>query len=156
MYSDSADRISCFFLGSGTFERKKSALRCKCGILLAVFCHFSPLPVAQAQNPKLTWQYSRASSKHNVSPDPRPFIFHLSLSTMLPGETQNCTGSGTVSYDQYRNVGTALGQGPGASTAEDEDPSQHPGLTRNQLFRVPALPPLFFLFSSVTLAGIAG
>jgi von Willebrand factor type A domain len=73
---------------------------------------------------------------------------------MLPGETQNCTGSGTVSYDQYRNVGTALGQGPGASTAEDEDPSHHRGLTRNQLFGVPALPPLFFLFSSVTLAGI--
>ena len=56
--------------------------------------------------------------------------------TLQPGESMTCTGSGTATLGQYRNVGTAAGTPPCGAAVSDSDASHYfgkepgnPGLT---------------------------
>ena len=44
-------------------------------------------------------------------------------STLAAGQSMTCTGSGTVTAGQYRNVGTATGTPPNSPPVNDDDPS---------------------------------
>jgi len=56
---------------------------------------------------------------------------HVSVScpksTLQPGETMTCTGSGTAVAGQYHNVGTATGQPPCGSAVSASDSSWYYG-----------------------------
>jgi hypothetical protein len=47
--------------------------------------------------------------------------------TLQPGESMNCFGSGVAQACQYSNVGTVTGKTPGGQTVSDADPSHYFG-----------------------------
>jgi hypothetical protein len=49
--------------------------------------------------------------------------------TLQPGESMTCTGSGTATAGQYKNVGTATGKGSCGDTVSDSDASYYYGQT---------------------------
>jgi hypothetical protein len=50
--------------------------------------------------------------------------------TLQPGESMTCTGSGTAQEGQYKNVGAVTGQPPCGSPVSDDDPSHYFGKTQ--------------------------
>jgi hypothetical protein len=47
--------------------------------------------------------------------------------TLQPGESMRCTGTGVAVACQYRNIGTATGKTPGGGTVQDQDASHYFG-----------------------------
>ena len=48
--------------------------------------------------------------------------------SLQPGESMTCTGSGTAQTGQYKNIGTVTGQPPCGNPVSDDDPSHYHNL----------------------------
>jgi hypothetical protein len=59
--------------------------------------------------------------------DDRGVAVSCPKTSLQPGETMTCTGSGTATQGQYANIGTAVGTPPSGSNVTDSDPSHYFG-----------------------------
>ena len=57
-------------------------------------------------------------------------------SQLDPGHSMTCSGNGTATLGQYRNVGTATGKSPRGTMVEDDDPSHYHGYDENPLIKI--------------------
>ena len=61
-------------------------------------------------------------------------------SSLVPGGSMTCSGSGTAVEGQYTNVGTATGVSPKGTSVMDADPSHYYGESKSQGKVSPAIP----------------
>ncbi|HEX6199193.1 MAG TPA: hypothetical protein VF150_02930, partial [Thermoanaerobaculia bacterium] len=89
-----------------------------------------PGPALTVGDP-VTWTYVVTNTGNvaltNVSvTDDQGVAVTCPKTTLQPGESMTCTGSGTAEAGQYANIGTADGDG-GGTTVSDSDPSHYYG-----------------------------
>ena len=61
-------------------------------------------------------------------------------SSLVPGSSMTCSGSGTAVAGQYANVGTATGGSPKGTSVMDADPSHYYGEAKSQGKVSPGIP----------------
>jgi hypothetical protein len=97
---------------------------------------FAPGPTLYVGDP-VEWTYVVTNTGpvalENVSvSDDQGVAVSCPATSLQPGQSMTCTGSGTAVAGQYQNVGTASGTDPGSeycpgSTVSDDDPSHYFG-----------------------------
>lgn len=80
----------------------------------------------------VTWTYRVTNSGQvtlaNVQvTDDQGVAVSCPKTTLQPGESMTCTGNGTATAGQYRNVGTVTGNPPSGPPVSDDDPSHYFG-----------------------------
>ncbi|WMW25294.1 PEF-CTERM sorting domain-containing protein [Methanolobus sediminis] len=103
----------------------------------------APGPEIEVGDP-ITWTYIVTNIgieplDNVIVTDDQGVVVSCPLTTLLPGETMQCTGYGTAVVGQYANLGTVEATDPSGFQVSDSDPSHYNGVEDNEIPEFPTI-----------------